>query len=389
MGLDQSGSAVRVRLAASRTRSRRLRPRASSRPGRPFPERPASPPSPRRSVAASWRRSRTPSFSSHVIHGTGSAPATAAPPATEGCSAVRTVMDVEGRDVARALALAGGEPDVGRRVETAGEDVRRPPEAALGSYHATHGTVRPAPAKSIDGASASWVGSMLSDAGDPWVTQAPFLNARTKMCCSPGATFCSNVAHGTWTLPAMTAPPVTSETPASWLGSIASARSSFTCEPLAGSGRKAARAAGAASNTAAAARAAIVRRRLRAGVILSESCECIGHSSSFFCFCLRDVGLAWIRLCSVLRRGIAQDAGEEGHQSSEGRDVSDSPGRDVLDAPEHASRRKGARVEVQYECPVGWELERDATKVRVPPRSRCLPPLCHGSDDRVCPPSSP
>ena len=33
-----------------------------------------------------------------------------------------------------------------------------PPKAALGSYHATHGTVRPAPAKSIDGASASWVG---------------------------------------------------------------------------------------------------------------------------------------------------------------------------------------------------------------------------------------
>src|SRR5262245_65503521 len=33
----------------------------------------------------------TPSFSSHVIHGTGSLPATAEPPATEGCSAVRTV----------------------------------------------------------------------------------------------------------------------------------------------------------------------------------------------------------------------------------------------------------------------------------------------------------
>src|SRR5439155_1534071 len=47
------------------------------------------------------------------------------------------------------------------------------PAAALGSYHATQGTVRPAPAKSIDGASASSVGSMLSDAGDPCVTQAP------------------------------------------------------------------------------------------------------------------------------------------------------------------------------------------------------------------------
>jgi len=69
--------------------------------------------------------------------------------------------------------------------------------------------------------------------------------------------------------------------------------------------------------------------------------------------------------------------------------MSDSPGRDVLDAPEHASRRKGVRVEVQDERPVGRELERDATRVRVPPRSRCLPPLCHGSDDRVGPPSSP
>src|SRR5947207_1527394 len=48
------------------------------------------------------------------------------------------------------------------------------PKAAFGSYQATHGTVRPAPAKSIDGASASAVGSMLSDAGKPWVTQAPF-----------------------------------------------------------------------------------------------------------------------------------------------------------------------------------------------------------------------
>src|SRR5881396_3952642 len=68
---------------------------------------------------------------------------------------------------------------------------------ALGSYHATHGTVRPAPAKSIDGASASTAGSMLSDAGNPCVTQAPFLNARTKICCPPPATLCSNVAHGT------------------------------------------------------------------------------------------------------------------------------------------------------------------------------------------------
>src|SRR5206468_2682698 len=37
-------------------------------------------------------------------------------------------VNVEGRDVAWALALARGQPDVGRRVEPAGEDVRWPPE---------------------------------------------------------------------------------------------------------------------------------------------------------------------------------------------------------------------------------------------------------------------
>src|SRR5256885_12886327 len=86
--------------------------------------------------------------------------------------------------------------------------------ASFGSYHATHGTVRPVSAKSIDGASASWVWSMLSDAGEPCVTHAPFLKARTKICCAPSRSFCSKVAHGTVTLPAVTAPPTTSEAPA-------------------------------------------------------------------------------------------------------------------------------------------------------------------------------
>src|SRR5438093_7849420 len=85
------------------------------------------------------------------------------------------------------------------------------PRAATGSYQATHGTVRPAPAKSIDGASASAVGSMLSDAGKPWVTQAPFLKARTKICWL-SRLFCSKVAHGTLTLPAVRVTPGTSET---------------------------------------------------------------------------------------------------------------------------------------------------------------------------------
>src|SRR5438093_5683879 len=221
----------------------------------------------------------TPSFSSQVTQGTGSLPATAEPPATDGCSAVRTVwMLSEGRWSGPRPGPEVSQPFAAALKRLAKMFVGQP-AAALGSYHATQGTVRPAPAKSIDGASASSVGSMLSDAGDPCVTQAPFLNARTKICCSPSATFCSNVAHGTGTLPAVTAPPATSETPASWFGSIALARSLFTCEPLAGSGRKAARAAGAASSAARAARPAIVRRRRPAGVVIAKSFECMRHSS--------------------------------------------------------------------------------------------------------------
>src|SRR5437870_11251524 len=113
------------------------------------------------------------------------------------------------------------------------------PKCEFGSYQATHGTVRPAPAKSIDGASASTAGSMLSDAGEPWVTQAPFLKARTKICWDLPA-FCSKVAQGIWTLPATTVPPATSTRPASWFGSIAFAGSSLTGAPLDGSDTRAA-----------------------------------------------------------------------------------------------------------------------------------------------------
>jgi len=50
---------------------------------------------------------------------------------------------------------------------------------------------------------------------------------------------------------------------------------------------------------------------------------------------------------------VAQDVRQEGHESSQRRDVSDPPGSDVLDPSAHASRREGVRVEVQYERPVG------------------------------------
>src|SRR5262249_4256524 len=130
----------------------------------------------------------TPSFSSQVIHGTGSLPATTAPPATEGGSAVRRVwMLRDGRWTGPRPWPEGSQRLAGALKRLAKMLVGQP-AAALGSYQATHGTVRPVPAKSIDGASASSVGSMLSDAGRPCVTQPPFLNARTKICCSPPAT---------------------------------------------------------------------------------------------------------------------------------------------------------------------------------------------------------
>src|SRR6058998_2647626 len=221
----------------------------------------------------------TPSFSSHATQGTGSAPATAAPPATDGFSAVRSVwMLSDGRWLPPERSCPEGSQRFAPALKRLAKMLVGHPRAATGSYQATHGTVRPAPAKSIDGASASAVGSMLSDAGKPWVTQAPFLNARTKICWL-SRLFCSNVAHGTWTLPAVSVPPATSETPASWFGSIALATSLFTCEPLAGSGRKAARAAGPANSTPTAARPAIVSRRRRARVVTSEGRDCMRRSS--------------------------------------------------------------------------------------------------------------
>src|SRR5438093_10019456 len=154
----------------------------------------------------------TPSFSSQVTQGTGSLPATEAPPATEGCSAVRRVCMLRDGRWPGPLPWPEGSQRLAAALKRLAKMFVGHPKAALGSYHATHGTVRPAPAKSIDGASASWVGSMLSDAGNPCVTQAPFLNARKKICCSPPATFCSKGAHGTGVLPAVTAPPTTSAT---------------------------------------------------------------------------------------------------------------------------------------------------------------------------------
>src|SRR5436309_413850 len=186
-----------------------------------------------------------PSFSSHMIQGTGSLPAIEAPPATEGFSAVRFVwMLSDGMRRPSTRSWPDGSHAFAPALKRLAKMFVGSPKWKFGSYHATQGTVRPAPAKSIDGASASTVGSMLSDSGEPCVTHAPFLKARTKICWE-SPIFCSNVAQGTWTLPATKVPPATSTRPASCFRSMEFAASSLTWAPLDGSDTKAADAGGA------------------------------------------------------------------------------------------------------------------------------------------------
>src|SRR5213594_3747916 len=182
-----------------------------------------------------------------MIQGTGSFPATVAPPATEGFSAVRLVwMLSDGIPAPSDRSWPDGSHRFAPALKRLAKMFVGSPKWKLGSYHATQGTVRPARAKSIDGASASTLGSMLSDAGEPWVTHAPFLKARTKICWE-SPSFCSNVAQGIWTLPATTVPPATSTRPASCFVSIELAASSLTWAPLDGSDTKAADTGEAAS----------------------------------------------------------------------------------------------------------------------------------------------
>ena len=114
--------------------------------------------------------SAPPSRSCQAIHGTGLAPATAAPPTVAGFSASRSVwMFSDGTLLAGARSWPSGTHALPAASKRLAKMFVAAPRCALGSYHETHGTVRPAPAKSIDGASASWAGSMFSDAGEPCV----------------------------------------------------------------------------------------------------------------------------------------------------------------------------------------------------------------------------
>jgi len=49
----------------------------------------------------------------------------------------------------------------------------------------------------------------------------------------------------------------------------------------------------------------------------------------------------------------------------------------VLDPANHASRRVRVRVEVQYERPVGWQLERGRVRGGALRRSGCVSRPCH------------
>src|SRR3954452_4390987 len=174
-----------------------------------------------------------PSFSCHATHGTGSLPATAAPPTSAGFSAVRSVwMFSDGAPRFAVRSWPSGTQAFAAALKRLAKMFVAPPgRFEFGSYQDVHGTLRPVPAKSIDGASASWLDWMLSDR--PCVTQRPFLNARTKICCEVPV-FCSNVAQGTFGAPGTSEPPTTSETPASWLGSMPTAGSLLTWLPSAG-----------------------------------------------------------------------------------------------------------------------------------------------------------
>src|SRR6202012_5322447 len=115
-----------------------------------------------------------PSCSSHAPHGTGALPGTVAPPATDGFSASLSVwMFSEGTPDPRfwpsgTHVLAAAQPGPTAAQKRLAKICFSPPSAWLGSYHEAQGTLRPAPAKSIEGACASALGSMFRDL--PWVT---------------------------------------------------------------------------------------------------------------------------------------------------------------------------------------------------------------------------
>src|SRR5437588_1407533 len=101
------------------------------------------------------------------------------------------------------------------------------PDPVVSSYQVAHGTARPAPAKSIDGASPSWSWLKLRDPVNvglalerpptvpmPRVVHFPAANERENTwSAGGGVAFVScwrKMAHGTAGAPAVSAPPTTS-----------------------------------------------------------------------------------------------------------------------------------------------------------------------------------
>ena len=171
--------------------------------------------------------------SCQVTHGPGLVGSAVEPPATEGFSASWFVwMFSDGTSVplpplprlwpAKIHLPWFASPVLSKRL--ANTLLLPKPVPLVFSYHVAHGTVRPAPAKSIDGASPSWPWSKFSDPGNfglalerpptvplPRVVQAPFANDRENTwSADPLASCWRKIAHGTAGLPAVSAPPTTS-----------------------------------------------------------------------------------------------------------------------------------------------------------------------------------
>src|SRR5450755_1574740 len=178
-----------------------------------------------------------PSSSCQVTHGTGSLPATVAPPWITGLTASRLVwMFNDGTGTLLAPPLPRPCPAkihlpwlTSPVLSNLLAKMLSAPKLApvVCSYQLAHGTIRPAPAKSIEGASPSWVWSKFSEPLNRWVgppselpptvplprvVQVPAANERLKIwSLLPEGSVWRKIAHGTNGFVATSEPPTTSE----------------------------------------------------------------------------------------------------------------------------------------------------------------------------------
>src|SRR2546429_10032740 len=113
-----------------------------------------------------------------MIQGTGSSPATVAPPATEGFSAVRFVwMLSDGIPAPSARSWPDGSHRFAPALKRLAKICVGSPKWTFGSYQATQGTVRPAPAETVGGASAPTARAAVRGGRAPWGGPAAVLEA--------------------------------------------------------------------------------------------------------------------------------------------------------------------------------------------------------------------